>query len=73
MTLVTASKAVDAVFDTIRGSLGNGDSTTIQGFGSFTISTRAERRGVNPSIKQPMTFATRKVAKFTVSKGLEIK
>ena len=43
-----AGRAVDAVFDGIAGSLKGGDSVTLVGFGTFSVSDRAARSGRNP-------------------------
>ena len=43
-----AGRAVDAVFDSISGSLKKGDSVTLVGFGTFSVSKRAARSGRNP-------------------------
>ncbi|MEG0033460.1 MAG: HU family DNA-binding protein [Mucinivorans sp.] len=73
LTIVVTTKTIDAVFETIKAGLEKGESTTLMGFGNFAISSRKERRGVNPSTKQPMTIPARKVVKFSSSKAIEIK
>lgn len=73
LTNASASQAVDTVFNALKEGLKNGESTTIQGFGTFGIKQRNERNGINPSTKQPMTIPARKMAKFTPSKKIEIK
>lgn len=73
LTLSDAAKCIDAVFQTIKGDIITGSSTTIKGFGSFSISNRAQRQGVNPSTKKPITISARKVMKFKPSKSIEIK
>lgn len=73
LTLSDAAKSIDAVFQTIRSEVINGNSTIIKGFGSFSVSNRAERQGINPATKKPITIAARKVMKFKASKSIEIK
>ncbi|MEG1406142.1 MAG: HU family DNA-binding protein [Alistipes sp.] len=73
LTTVVASRTIDAVFEKIKESLEKDEPTTIMGFGSFTISARKERRGVNPSTKQPMTISARRVVKFSPSKMISVK
>lgn len=73
VTLLDAAKSIDAVFQTIKEDIVNGRSTTIKGFGRFSISNRAQRQGVNPSTTKPMVIPARKVMKFKPSKNIEIK
>lgn len=51
LTLSDAAKSIDAVFRTIKEDIVTGKPTTIKGFGSFSISNRAQRQGINPSTK----------------------
>ena len=43
-----ASKAVEAVFETIQSALAEGDKVQIIGFGNFEVRERAARKGRNP-------------------------
>lgn len=72
-TIVEATKNIDAIFQAIKEDVVNGNSTTIKGFGSFSVSNRAQRQGINPSTKKPITIPARKVMKFKPSKSIEIK
>lgn len=68
-----AQRAVDAVFQTIRESLENGESNIYHEFGSFKVYHRQERKGVNPSTKSAMVIPAKKIVKFTPSKNLVVK
>ena len=48
VTKKDAQAVLDAVLDAITASLKKGDSVTITGFGTFRVSQRAARNGVNP-------------------------
>lgn len=48
VTKKTAGAALDAVLDAIVKSLKKGKNVTITGFGTFRVSKRAARMGVNP-------------------------
>jgi len=48
VTKKDAQAVLDAVIDTITSTLQKGDSVTITGFGTFRVSERAARSGVNP-------------------------
>lgn len=73
LTLSDTAKSIDVVFQTIKEEIVKGNSMTIKGFGSFSVSNRSERRGVNPSTKEPMTIPARKAMKFKPCKGIKIK
>lgn len=73
VTMTNAEKCIDAVFQAIKEDVVAGNSTTIKGFGSFSVGNRAERKGINPSTKQPITISARKVMKFKPSKSVKIK
>lgn len=73
LTVANAAKCVDSVFQTIKENVVEGDSVTLQGFGSFSVSHRAARQGVNPATKTRMNIPARKVMKFAASKSVEIK
>ena len=48
VTKKDAQAVLDGVIDTITSTLQKGDSVTITGFGTFRVSERAARSGVNP-------------------------
>ncbi len=48
VTKKDAQAVIDGMLDSITQSLQKGDSVTITGFGTFRISHRAARKGVNP-------------------------
>ncbi len=67
----SASRAVDAVFDSISNALKGGDQVTIVGFGTFSVSNRAERTGRNPRTGDTITIPASKNPKFKAGKGLK--
>ncbi|MEG1634652.1 MAG: HU family DNA-binding protein [Rikenellaceae bacterium] len=73
LTSIVVLKTIDSVFETIKNGLEKGESTTLMGFGSFTVSSRKERRGINPSTKESIIIPARKVVKFSPSKTIEVK
>jgi len=66
-----AEAALSNVFDIIGVSLRNGESITIQGFGSFKVTERKARKGRNPRTGQEITIPASKVVSFTASKALK--
>ena len=71
MSKADATKAVDAVFDTITASLAAGDEVRVTGFGNFTVASRAESKGRNPSTGAEITIAASRRPKFTAGKALK--
>lgn len=59
-----SKKALDAFVSTVSNTLKAGDKISLVGFGTFSVSERAARTGINPSTKQPITIPAKKVAKF---------
>ena len=67
----SASRAVDAVFDSIASALKDGDQVTIVGFGTFSVSSRAARTGRNPRTGDTIEIPASKNPKFKAGKGLK--
>lgn len=71
-TRIEAEKALDAFVAVVTESLRHGQEINISGFGSFTVSDRAARMGVNPqNPAQKIQIAATKVPKFRAGKGLK--
>ena len=68
---VDASKAVDAVFDSITAALANSGSVSLLGFGTFSVKARAARTGRNPRTGEPIQIAASNVPGFKAGKALK--
>lgn len=66
-----AARALDAVIGGATETLKNNDSVTLVGFGTFSVSERAERTGRNPRTKEAITIEAAKVPKFKAGKALK--
>jgi len=67
-----AEKALQAFVDVVTETLRAGNEVNISGFGSFQVSNRAARMGVNPqNPAQKIQIAAVKVPKFRAGKGLK--
>lgn len=64
LTKADAKKAVDAFCETVTEVLKAGDKLALLGFGTFSITEKPARTGLNPRTKEPIEIAARKVAKF---------
>jgi nucleoid DNA-binding protein len=62
---------IDTLVDEITKSLQGGNKVTLTGFGTFRISNRAAREGINPQTKARITIPAMKVPKFTAGKSLK--
>lgn len=60
----SAKKALDAAVAAVKEALVAGDKVQLVGFGTFSVSERPAREGVNPSNGQKIQIAAKKVAKF---------
>jgi DNA-binding protein HU-beta len=59
-----AKKALDATVAAIKEALVAGDKIALIGFGTFSVTERPARSGVNPHTKEKIVIAAKKVAKF---------
>lgn len=59
-----AKKALDATIKAVSDALVAGDKISLIGFGTFSVSERGERQGINPRTKQAIKIEAKKVAKF---------
>jgi DNA-binding protein HU-beta len=66
-----ATRAVEAVFDGITGTLKRGGTVTVVGFGAFSVSDRAARTGRNPQTGATINIPASRAPKFKAGKGLK--
>uniref|UniRef100_UPI003F499B5B HU family DNA-binding protein n=1 Tax=Niallia taxi TaxID=2499688 RepID=UPI003F499B5B len=66
-----STKAVDALLETITSTLKNEDKVEILGFGNFSVSERAARKGRNPQTGEEIEIAASKVPSFKAGKKLK--
>ncbi len=66
-----AQRVVNAVFDGITSELSKKGEVNITNFGSFKVSHRKARMGVNPKTGEKIQIAATTVPKFKAGKGLK--
>tara|TARA_B100000900_G_scaffold400433_1_gene404037 strand:- start:54 stop:326 length:273 start_codon:yes stop_codon:yes gene_type:complete len=66
-----ASRALEATIDAVAGSLKNGESVSLVGFGTFLVRERAARAGRNPKTGEAIQIAAAKVPAFKPGKALK--
>jgi len=71
MTKKAAGEAFDAVVESISKALRKGDRVSVPGFGSFTVSKRAARKGRNPATGATITIKASKNVRFKAGKELK--
>ena len=67
----SASRALDAVVDSITDSLKKGDPVALVGFGTFAVKERAARAGRNPQTGETIQIKASNLAKFKAGKALK--
>ena len=64
LTKGDAKKALEATVAAISDALKKGDKVQLVGFGTFAVSEKPAREGINPATKEKIQIAAKKVAKF---------
>ena len=64
LSKVDAKKALNATLEAITESVKAGDKVALIGFGTFAVTERPARKGINPATKQTITIPAKKVVKF---------
>ena len=64
LSKVDAKKALEATIVALKDALAAGDKVALIGFGTFSISERTAREGINPSTKEKITIPAKKIVKF---------
>ena len=71
MSKKDAEKAVNAALAAITEELKNGGKVSLVGFGTFEVRERAERQGINPRTREPITIAASRSIVFKPGKSLK--
>jgi DNA-binding protein HU-beta len=70
ITKSQATTAIESFTEAIAKSLKSGERVTLIGFGTFTVSRRAARKGRNPKTGETIKIKAKKIAKFKAGKEL---
>ncbi len=71
LTNKAAREAVVAVFGGVSDALKKGERVVITGFGTFSVRSRAARKGRNPQTGAAIDIPARKTPGFTAGKALK--
>ena len=66
-----AEKAVVAFEEAVKKALVNGEKVQLIGFGTFEVSERPARTGINPQTKETIEIAASKAVHFKAGKALK--
>jgi nucleoid DNA-binding protein len=62
---------LDSMVEAVTKNLKEGNKVTLTGFGTFRVSKRAARVGINPQTKAKIQIPAMSVPKFTAGKALK--
>ncbi|MCE2787451.1 MAG: HU family DNA-binding protein [Bacteroidota bacterium] len=71
ITKVQAAAALDAFMTGTQAALKKGDKLILVGFGTFSVTKRAARKGRNPQTGKVINIPAKKVVKFKAGAGLQ--
>jgi DNA-binding protein HU-beta len=71
LTNKAAREAVGSVLGAVTDALKKGDKVVITGFGTFSVRSRAARKGRNPQTGAEINIPARKTPGFTAGKALK--
>ncbi len=71
LSKAAATRAVDAVLESVTGALKENDTVSLVGFGTFTVRERAARSGRNPRTGETIKIPASKVPGFKAGKALK--
>ncbi|MCL4557845.1 MAG: HU family DNA-binding protein [Deltaproteobacteria bacterium] len=66
-----AELLVNSFLSTVTALLKKGDKLTLPGFGTFLVTKRAAREGINPRTKAKLKIPARRVPKFKAGSNLK--
>ncbi|MGD2113641.1 MAG: HU family DNA-binding protein [Acidobacteriota bacterium] len=71
VTKKQAAETFDAIFEAITEQLSDGDRIAVAGFGSFSVTERAARKGRNPATGEEIHIPASKNVRFKSGKALK--
>lgn len=73
LTKVDSKKALEAFMESITEQMKKKQKVSLVGFGSFSVTHKAARKGINPRTQAAIKIPAKNVVKFKPGAGLEIK
>lgn len=73
ITKSQAATSIESFVEAITKALKSGEKVTLIGFGTFSVSKRAARKGRNPKTGEVIKIKAKKIARFKAGKELNSK
>lgn len=70
LSKVDSKKALDATLEAIASEVKSGGKVVLVGFGTFSVSERSARKGINPRTKEAINIPAKKTTKFKAGSEL---
>ena len=70
LSKVDSKKALDATLNAIAEEVKSGGKVVLVGFGTFSVSERSARKGINPRTKETIDIPAKKAVKFKAGSEL---
>ena len=64
LSKVDSKKALEAVVESITAEVKKGGKVALVGFGTFSVTQKAARKGINPRTKAVINIPAKKTVKF---------
>lgn len=72
LTKVESKKALEAFVGSVTKEVKAGGKVTLVGFGSFSVTQKAARKGINPRTKAVINIPAKKSVKFKAGADLAV-
>jgi len=70
LTKADSKRALEGMVAAITKELKQGGKVALVGFGTFSVTKKSARTGINPRTKQPITIAAKNAVKFKAGADL---
>ncbi|MFR9165178.1 MAG: HU family DNA-binding protein [Dysgonomonas sp.] len=64
LTKADSKKALDAFIDAVSAEMKKGGKVALVGFGTYSVTEKSARKGINPRTKAVINIPAKKVVKF---------
>lgn len=71
LTIKQSELVIGKIIDLIQDQVNSGNKFTIQGFGTFELSKRSARAGINPQTGKRVKIPARNIPRFRASKNFK--
>lgn len=71
LTKADVERVYNETFSLFADELGKGNNVAVAGFGTFKVSERAARDGINPLTKEPLHIPAKKAVSFKAGTALK--